>query len=78
MRLIDANRLIEEILIERDKLPLTVPAATYELVREKPNTRGESIRAGLRKALRCINNAQTVDHPDCSTCSHGKGRNDDV
>lgn len=54
MRLIDANEVVENIVVERDKIP-------YELVSEKPFKHGNSMRGGIRKALRCIEQAPTVD-----------------
>ena len=54
MRLIDANEAIKNIVAERDKIP-------YELVSEKPFKHGNSMRGGIRKALRCIEQAPTVD-----------------
>ena len=54
MRLIDANRVVKDIISERDKIP-------YELVSEKPFKHGNSMRGGIRKALRCIEQAPTVD-----------------
>lgn len=53
-RLIDANKVVKAILAERDKIP-------YELVSEKPFKHGNSMRGGIRKALRCIEQAPTVD-----------------
>ena len=54
MRLIDATEVIKNIVAERDKIP-------YELVSEKPFKHGNSMRGGIRKALRCIEQAPTVD-----------------
>ena len=54
MRLIDANEVIKNIVYERDKIP-------YELVSEKPYHAGDQMRGGIRKALRCIEQAPTVD-----------------
>ena len=53
-RLIDANEVVKAILEERDKIP-------YELVSEKPFKHGNSMRGGIRKALRCIEQAPTED-----------------
>lgn len=61
MRLIDANQLKELIIHERDKIPLTVPAASYELVREKANLTGQAMRGGIRVALRCMERCTTID-----------------
>ena len=61
MRLIDANEVVENIVAERDKIPRTVPTAPYEIGTEKPFNHGNSMRGGIRKALRCIEQAPTVD-----------------
>lgn len=53
-RLIDANKVVKAILAERDKIP-------YELVSGKPFKHGNSMRGGIRKALRCIEQAPAVD-----------------
>ena len=60
-RLIDANEVVKAILAERDKIPRTVPTAPYELGTEKPYHAGNQMRGGIRKALRCIEQAPTVD-----------------
>lgn len=65
-RLIDANKVVKAILAERDKIP-------YELVSEKPFKHGDSMRGGIRKALRCIEQAPTVDAVPvvrCRECKH--------
>ena len=65
-RLIDANEVIKAILAERDKIP-------YELVSEKPFKHGNSMRGGIRKALRCIEQAPTIDAVPvvrCRECKH--------
>ena len=61
MRLIDADVLKKLILAERDKIPLTVPAAPYELVKEKPYTDGKFMRCGIRKALKCMEQTPTIE-----------------
>ena len=61
MRLIDANEVVKNIVAERDKIPRTVPTAPYELGTEKPYHAGDQMRCGIRKALRCIEQATTVD-----------------
>lgn len=61
MRLVDANKVTQSIVDERNKIPLTVPCAPYELVKEKPYKHGQAMRGGIRKALRCINDAPTVE-----------------
>ena len=60
-RYIDASKLIQSIIKERDKIPLTLPCAYYELCDVKPNRDGQSQRAGMRKALRCIEETPTAD-----------------
>lgn len=72
MRLIDANEVVESIVAERDKIP-------YELVSEKPFKHGNSMRGGIRKALRCVEQAPTVDAVPvvrCAKCEHWV-KNDD-
>ena len=74
-RLIDANEVVKEILAERDKIPRTVPTAPYELGTEKPYHAGDQMRGGIRKALRCIEQAPTVDAVPvvrCRECKHWK------
>ena len=66
MRLIDATEVVKNIISERDKIP-------YELVSEKPFKHGNSMRGGIRKALRCIEQAPTVDAVPvvrCRECKH--------
>ena len=66
MRLIDANKVVENIISERDKIP-------YELVSEKPFKHGNSMRGGIRKALHCIEQSPTVDAVPvvrCRECKH--------
>ena len=66
MRLIDATEVVKDIISERDKIP-------YELVSEKPFKHGNSMRGGIRKALRCIEQAPTVDAVPvvrCRECKH--------
>ena len=66
MRLVDANKVIKNIVAERDKIP-------YELVSGKPFKHGNSMRGGIRKALRCIEQAPTVDYVPvvrCRECKH--------
>ena len=73
MRLIDANELKQRILVERDKIPFTLPSATYEFGIAKPNHHGNSMRSGIRKALRCMEQCKTVDAVEvvrCRDCKH--------
>ena len=64
-RLIDANKVIKAILAERDKIP-------YELISEKPFKHGNSMRGGIHKALRCIEQAPTVDAVPVVRCRECK------
>ena len=59
-RLVDANEVVKAILAERDKIPRTITTAPYELGTEKPYHAGDQMRGGIRKALRCIEQAPTV------------------
>ena len=73
MRMIDANAVVKAILEERDKIPRTITTAPYELGTEKPYHAGDQMRGGIRKALRCIEQAQTVDAVPvvrCRECKH--------
>lgn len=73
MRLIDANEVVKNIIEERDKIPRTVPATPYEIGTEKPYRAGDQMRGGIRKALRCIEQAPAVDAVPvirCLECDH--------
>ena len=72
-RLINANEVVKAILEERDKIPRTITTAPYELGTEKPYHAGDQMRGGIRKALRCIEQAPTVDAVPvvrCRECKH--------
>lgn len=60
MKLINYEEYKNKLLEIRDSIPLTVPAASYELMREKPYTHGMSMRGGIRKALKCLEQCQNV------------------
>lgn len=60
MKLINYEEYKRKLLEVRDSIPLTVPAATYELMREKPYTHGMSMRGGIHKALKCLEQCQNV------------------
>lgn len=60
MRLIDANELKEKLLKERDAIPLTC-TERYGFGVEFPNHHGQSMRGGIKKALRCMEQTPTVD-----------------
>jgi hypothetical protein len=72
-RLIDANELKQRILAERDKIPHELPSAVYEFGIPKPNHHGDSMRGGIRKALRCLEQCKKVDAVPvvrCKDCKH--------
>lgn len=74
-RLIDADALKESILKERDKIPLTVPAAPYEFVSKKANSHGNAMRGGIRVALRCMEHTPTIDAEPvvrCKDCNYAR------
>ena len=78
MRLIDANAVVKAILEERDKIPRTIATAPYEPWAEKPYHAGDQMRGGIRKALRCIEQAPTVDAVPVVRCRECKwGQEDD-
>lgn len=54
MWLIDGNELKKRLLEERDKIPYMRPGAVYEFGIPQRNPHGDSMRGGLRKALRCL------------------------
>ena len=58
MKLLNYNELKTLLLEERDKIPLTVPGARYEMNIPQPNKHGESMRGGIRIALRCMERCQ--------------------
>jgi hypothetical protein len=60
MRLIDADALKERILEERDAIPTTV-VERYSLGVPTPNNHGNSMRGGIRIALRCMEQTPTID-----------------
>ncbi len=72
-RYIDESKLIQAIIKERDKIPLTRPCASYELLDEKPSAFGQAQRSGIRKALRCIAETPTADVVEvrCKDCQYG-------
>ena len=60
MRLIDANVLKALLLKERDAIPLTV-VERYGFGVEKPSPFGQAMCAGIRKALRCMEQCPTIE-----------------
>ena len=70
--LISRKALIKAILEERDKIPLTI-TERYAFGCETPNKHGQSMRGGIRKALRCVEEATAVDVVEvvrCKDCKH--------
>lgn len=61
MRPIDATRLVKLVLEERDKIPLKL-AERYSFGVQSPNKHGASMRVGIRKVLRLIEQAPTLDY----------------
>lgn len=78
MRLIDATRLVKLALLERDKIPLTI-VERYSFGTQSPNRHGQSMRGGIRKILRLIEQAPTIDAvpvvrcKDCKYAYSGNG-----
>lgn len=60
MKLINYEEYKNKLLEVRDSIPLTVPAASYELMREKPYAQGMAMRGGIHKALKCLEQCQNV------------------
>lgn len=77
-RYIDADELKRRILFERDKIPFTLPGATYEFGIAKPNQHGNSMRGGIRKALRCMEQCKTVDAVPVVRCRECKKWHPDI
>ena len=61
MRPIDADALKVLILEERDKIPLEV-VERYSFGVPFPYKHGQSMRGGIRKALRCLEETPTLDY----------------
>lgn len=70
MRLIDADALKERLIIERDKIPLT-KTERYSFGVEFPYRHGQSMRGGIRKALRCMEQTPTIE---AEPVRHGRWR----
>jgi hypothetical protein len=78
MRLIDADALKEKLIEERDAIPLTC-TERYGFGVEFPNHHGQSMRGGIRKALRCMEQTPTIDAVPvvrCKDCKHYDKRSD--
>jgi hypothetical protein len=67
MQLKDVTPIIKEILEERDKNPLVNNTERY-IPCYRPNEYGNAVRAGLRKALRAIEQAPVVKIVHCKDC----------
>lgn len=78
MRLIDADALKEKLLKERDAIPLTC-TERYGFGVEFPNHHGQSMRGGIKKALRCMEQTPTIDAVPvvrCLECKHTREKNE--
>lgn len=74
-RLIDADALKERILKERDAIPTTI-VERYSLGVPTPNNHGNSMRGGIRIALRCMEQTPTIDAVEvvrCKDCKQNLG-----
>ena len=74
-RLIDADALKEKLIKERDAIPLTC-TERYGFGVEFPNHHGLSMRGGIKKALRCMEQTPTIDAVPvvrCEKCKHTFG-----
>ena len=72
MRLIDADEFKAKLLKERDAIPLTCQER-YGFGVAIPNKHGTSMRGGIRKALRCMEQTPTIDAVPvvrCKDCKH--------
>lgn len=73
MRLIDADALKEKIIKERDAIP-TMVVERYSFGCRVPYPHGMSMRGGIKKALRCMEETPTIDAvpvvrcKDCALC----------
>lgn len=72
MKLVNVHDLVQAILKERETIRLRVPCAPYELMDDKPSTFGQGQRSGIRKALRCINEAPAADAEEVVRCKDCK------
>lgn len=63
MRAIDADKLKELLLKERDAIPKTV-TERYGFGVPKQNHSGDQVRGGIRKALRCMEQTPTITYAD--------------
>ena len=70
-RYIDANILKEKILKERDKIPFK-KIEPYSFGVETHYRDGAAMRGGIRKALRCLEQAPTADVVEVVRCKDCK------
>lgn len=61
MRIADMDEFKAKLLEARDAIPLTCPPERYGFGVERPNKHGNSMRAGIRIALRCMEQTPTID-----------------
>lgn len=71
MRLIDATHLVKLALLERDKIPLSVKERNG-FGTESPNHHGQSMRGGIRKIMRIIEQMPTIDAVPVVRCKDCK------
>lgn len=79
MRLIDADALKEKLLKERNAIPTTY-TERYGFGVEFPYRHGQSMRGGIKKALRCMEQTPTIDAVPvvrCKDCIHGTAFGED-
>lgn len=72
MRLIDADALKEMLIKERDAIPLT-KTERYGFGVEFPDPHGTSMRGGINKAFRCMEQTPAIDAVPvvrCKDCKH--------
>lgn len=72
LQLKNATWIIDQILHERDKIPLKIKKERYLPV-QVDNQFGNAVRCGLRKSLRIIEQAPTIDAVlvvRCKNCIH--------
>lgn len=71
MRLIDADALKEMLIKERDAISLT-KTERYGFCVEFPDPHGMSMRGGINKAFRCMEQTPTIDAVPVVRCKDCK------
>ena len=71
MRLIDADALKEQLIKERDAIPIT-KTERYGFGVEFPDPHGMSMRGGINKAFRCMEQTPTIDAVPVVRCKDCK------